>query len=329
MAKTIWVVAQQREGKLHKMSFEAIRAGQILAEMLGDATVEAILLGAGVDTAASELAGCEIGAVRVVDSDALTAYTPGAYVGALATAFEERQPDFLVFPHTYQTVDYAPRLAQRIGAALVPEVTAVENEAGGLVWRRPVMSGKLEARVRSRAGRPVVVSVQSAAFPADEVASGEAPIETMALETGALVGDREILGVEEAASGQVDLTQSEIIVAVGRGLGDPEKIGPLEELAVALGAELGASRPVIDSGWLARERQIGSSGQTVSPKLYLAAGISGAIQHLVGMKGSQVIVAINKDRSAPIFNIAQYGIVGDLHEIVPALTEAVKQAKGS
>ena len=328
MSNTIWVIAQQREGKLHKMSIEAIMAGQVLADMVGG-TVEAILLGAQIDEAAKQLATYEMGCVRVIDSPNLDDYTPGAYVAALEAAVAQFGPDYLVLPHTYQTVDFAPRLAQQLNAALVPEVTGLEQDDSGPIWRRPVMSGKLEARVRTHNGGPVVVSVQSAAFPADEARRGEAPIEALNIDQSALVADREILGVEEAAADQVDLTQSELIVAVGRGIGDADKIGPLEELAAALGAELGASRPVIDNGWLPRERQIGSSGQTVSPKLYLAAGISGAIQHLVGMKGSQVIVAINKDRSAPIFNIAQYGIVGDLHEIVPALTAAVREARDS
>lgn len=326
MSNTVWVVVQQREGKLHKMSFEAIRAGQQIASMIGG-SVEAVVLGSQIGGAAQELAGFDLAAIRTIDSERLADYTPGAYIGALEAACRQYSPAYLVFPHTYQTVDYAPRLAQVLGGGLVPEVTAVEADDAGLVWRRPVMSGKLEARVRARGEGPVIVSVQSAAFPADEAATGEAPIEGMEVDETVMSSDREILGVEEAAAGEVDLTQSEYIVAVGRGIGDADKIGPLEELAAAMGAELGASRPVIDNGWLPRERQIGSSGQTVSPKIYLAAGISGAIQHLVGMKGSQVIVAINKDRGAPIFNVAQYGIVGDLHEVVPALTAAIREAK--
>ncbi len=328
MANKIWVVAQQREGKLHKMSLEAVRAGQIVAELTGG-SVEAIVLGSGVEPVAAELAACQLAVVRVIDSEKLAEYTPGAYIGALQAAYAQGTPDFLIFPHTYQTVDYAPRLAQTLGGGLVPEATSVSSEDGHLVWRRPVMSGKLEARVRTRGEGPVVVSVQSAAFPADEVVAGQAPVEALSVDEAALASDRRILGVEEAAAGDVDLTQSEYIVAVGRGIGDADKIGPLEDLAAALGAELGASRPVIDNGWLPRERQVGSSGQTVSPKIYLAAGISGAIQHLVGMKGSQVIVAINKDRGAPIFNVAQYGIVGDLHEVVPALAAAIREAKGA
>lgn len=327
MAKTTWVVVQQREGDLHKMSIEAVRAGQMIASMTGG-TAAAVVLGSEVGEIARQLAGYDLAAVHVIEDPQLNEYTPGSYVGALRAAVEQGAPDYLVFPHTYQTVDYAPRLAQELGATLVPEITGIEQDDAGLVWRRPVMSGKLEARVRAKGDGPLVISVQSAAFPADEAATGQAPVEALSVDAARLASTREILGVEEAAAGDVDLSQSEYIVAVGRGVGDPDKIGPLEELAAALGAELGASRPVIDSGWLPRERQVGSSGQTVAPKLYLAAGISGAIQHLVGMKGAQVIVAINKDRGAPIFNVAQYGIVGDLHEIVPALTAAVREAKG-
>ncbi len=327
MSNTVWVVVQQREGKLHKMSLEAVRAGQLIASMIGG-RAEAVILGSQIGDAAQQLAGYDLGAVRTLDNEKLADYTPGAYIGALQAAFNQEQPAYLVFPHTYQTVDYAPRLAQALGGILVPEVTGIEEGDAGLVWRRPVMNGKLEARVRARGDGPVIVSVQSAAFPADEVATGQAPVESLSIEATDLESDRQILGVEEAAAGEVDLTQSEYIVAVGRGVGDADKIGPLEDLAKALGAELGASRPVIDNGWLPRERQVGSSGQTVAPKLYLAAGISGAIQHLVGMKGAQVIVAINKDRGAPIFNVAHYGIVGDLHEVVPALAAAVREAKG-
>lgn len=327
MARTVWIVLQQREGQLHKMSWEAIRAGQVVASLI-DVRPEVVLLGSGVRDAAQQVSECDLDAVWVVDDEKLADYTPGAYVGVLLEAVKQAAPGYLIFPHTYQTVDYAPRLAQELHAALIPEATSVELDEGALVWRRPVLRGKLEARVRAKGDAPVIVSVQSAAFPADEVEKGSAPVQTLAVDTAAMPADREILGVEEAAADQVDLSQSEYIVAVGRGIGDADKLGVVEELAAALGAELGASRPVIDSGWLPRERQIGSSGQTVSPKLYVATGISGAIQHLVGMKGSQVIVAINKDRGAPIFNVAQYGIVGDLHEVIPALTAAVKEAKG-
>jgi electron transfer flavoprotein alpha subunit len=190
------------------------------------------------------------------------------------------------------------------------------------------MEGKLQSKVRVKGEGTVLVSVQSGAFPADGAARGESAVEPLAIDLSEVKPDREVLGYEEVGGDTVDLTKAGIIVAVGRGVGGADKMAPVENLARALGAEIGASRPVIDNGWLPRDRQIGSSGQTVAPKLYIAAGISGAIQHLVGMKGSAVIVAINKDPGAPIFTIADYGIVGDLHEVLPALTEAVQAAKG-
>jgi electron transfer flavoprotein alpha subunit len=341
----VWAVLQLREGRVPRVSWEAVAAAQRLAAALG-ARPEAVLLGAGIGAAAQEVAQRDLAAVRVADHPTLATYTPGAWIGALAPALAEARPDFVIFPHTYQTVDFAPRLAQRIGAGLLPEVTGFEVAAGsgeagagadaaaadGLVWTRPVLGGKLQSRVRVRGAGTVLVSVQSGSFPAEGVAAAPAgaaaAIEPLPVDAAQALPDREVLGYEQVAAQQVDLTKASIIVAVGRGVGGADKMGPVEELARALGAEIGASRPVIDNGWLPRERQIGSSGQTVSPRLYIAAGISGAIQHLVGMKGSSVVVAINKDPSAPIFSVADYGLVGDLHELLPALTEAVKAAKG-
>jgi electron transfer flavoprotein alpha subunit len=325
-ANTVWIVLQHRDGKLARQSREAIAAGQQIAAATGR-VAEAVLLGSGVEALANEIAGsCALAAVRVADHPALAGYTPGAYVGALAPAIRDAAPAWIVFPHSYQTVDYFARLAQEIGAGLLPEVTSFASGDGGLVWTRPVLGGKLVSRVRVKGEGTVLVSVQSGAFSADGVAAGSAPVEP--LPVGAIAADREILGVEDVGGGQVDLTKAPAIVAVGRGVGGEDKLGPVRELAAALGAEIGASRPVIDSGWLPRDRQIGSSGQTVAPKLYLALGISGAIQHVVGMKGAGCVVAINKDPAAPIFNLADYGIVGDLHEVLPELIAAVREAKG-
>ncbi len=328
MANKVWIVLQHRDGELHRMSWEAIAAGQKLAGLLG-AEAEGVLVGSGLESAADEAAKCSVKAVRIVDHETVASYTPGGYVGALSAALRQEAPQVVLFPHTYQSVDFVPRLAQVVDAALVPEAVAVEHGEEGLIWYRPVLGGKLQARVRTRNRDTALVTLQSGAFSADEVERGEAsaPIDKLELDLSGVEIDRELLGVEEAADQEVDLSQSECIVSVGRGIGGEEKLAPLQELATELGADLGASRPVIDNGWLPRDRQIGSSGQTVTPKLYLAAGISGAIQHLVGMKGSQVIVAINKDPGAPIFNVAHYGIVGDLHEIVPAITEALREAK--
>ncbi|HET9226247.1 MAG TPA: electron transfer flavoprotein subunit alpha/FixB family protein [Thermoanaerobaculia bacterium] len=322
----VWVVLQLREGgQLPRISMEALGAGQKLAAALGG-KAEAVLLGQGIGLAAAEVAKNDLAAVHVADHEALRSYTPGAYIGALAPAIQAAKPDYVVFPHTYQSVDYVPRLAQAVNAGLITDATGFET-GDGLIWKRPVLGGKLQARVKVNGEGTVFVSVQAGAFPADAVVKG-GEAEVKPLEVSEIKPDREVLGYEEVGGDQVDLTKADVIVAVGRGVGGADKMNVIHDLARALGAEIGASRPVIDNGWLPRDRQIGSSGQTVAPKLYLAAGISGAIQHLVGMKASSVIVAINKDPGAPIFNVAHYGIVGDLHEVLPALTEAVKAAKG-
>jgi electron transfer flavoprotein alpha subunit len=327
MAK-VWVVLQLREGgQLPRISLEALGAGQKLAAALGG-KAEAVVLGEGVGLAAAEVAKNDLAAVHVADHAALRSYTPGAYLGALVPAIQAAKPDYVVFPHTYQSVDYVPRLAQAVNAGLITDATGFEP-GDELIWKRPVLGGKLQARVRVKGEGTVFVSVQAGAFQADAVVKGgEAEVKVLDADLSGIKPDREVLGYEEVGGDQVDLTKADIILAVGRGVGGADKMGVVNALAQALGAEIGASRPVIDNGWLPRDRQIGSSGQTVAPKLYVAAGISGAIQHLVGMKASTVIVAINKDPGAPIFNVAHYGIVGDLHEVLPALTEAVKAAKG-
>jgi electron transfer flavoprotein alpha subunit len=335
MAKKIWVVLQQREGKLHRMSREAIAAGQKLAGEIGGETA-AILLGSGVSALAGELAGVALSAVYVADDSRLADYTPGAYVGVLKPAIAAGAPDYVVFPHTYQSVDFVARLAQELDAAYVPEVISFESIGGEsansevadaeVVFKRPILTGKLHARVRVKAGGPVLLSVQSGAFPADGLQAGSAASEALA--GGEPVADRELLGVEQVGGDQIDLSKADVVVAVGRGIGKQENMAVIQALAKALGADIGASRPVIDNGWLERDRQIGSSGQTVAPKLYFAIGISGAIQHLVGMKGAGCVVAINKDASAPIFSVANYGLVGDLFEIVPAITAEVNAARG-
>jgi electron transfer flavoprotein alpha subunit len=320
----VWAVLQHRDGKLHRGSVEAIAAAQRLAEELGG-TAEALLLGHGTDALAAEAARSALAAVRVADSPALAAYTPGGYVAALAAAIAAEAPALVLFPHTYQSCEYVPRLAQATGAAHVPEAIGCEAGAGGLIWKRPILGGKLHARVRVRLAGPALVTLQAGAFPADGRRAGGAPVEPLGVDLASVAVDRELLGVEQAAAETVDLGKAEIIVAVGRGVGGADKMGAIEELAKLLRADIAASRPVIDNGWLPRDRQIGSSGQTVAPKLYLALGISGAIQHLVGMKGSSWVVAVNKDPSAPIFKVAHYGVVGDLHEVVPAMVAALRE----
>ncbi|HKI85683.1 MAG TPA: electron transfer flavoprotein subunit alpha/FixB family protein, partial [Thermoanaerobaculia bacterium] len=290
MGKKIWAVAQQRAGELNRMSWEAIVAAQKLARLL-DGEVEVVVLGEGdpVKSVTSDLARASVQCVRTADHPALASYTPGAYVGLFRSAIEKALPGLIILPHTYQSIDFMARLAQESGFALVPEVTEAGLEDGRLALRRPIMGGKLSAKVAIKDGSSAILSVQSGAFAAADLEEGDgAPSEALEFDAAAVSPDREILGVEEVGGEQVDLSQASVIVAVGRGVGGADKMAPVEELAQALGAEIGASRPVIDNGWLPRDRQIGSSGQTVAPKLYIALGISGAIQHLVGMKGSQV-----------------------------------------
>jgi electron transfer flavoprotein alpha subunit len=325
MAK-VWAVLQQREGKIHRMAWETVAAAQQMAALSGD-KASAVLLGSGVSGLAGEISACDLESVLVVDHPLLADYTPGGYVAALAGLVALMSPATLLFPHTYQTVEYLPRLALAAGAGIVPEALAFESSGtDGLVFKRPILEGKLHARVRARGAGPTLVSLQSGAFSADGRKAGQAAVQSVAIDLQSAAPWREILGVEQMGGDTVDLTKADIIVSIGRGVGGADKMGPVEELARMLKAEIGASRPVIDSGWLPRDRQIGSSGQTVSPKLYLAFGISGAIQHLVGMKGSTCIVAVNKDAGAPIFKVANYGIVGDLHEVVPAMIAALKDA---
>ncbi len=320
----ILVIAQNKDQGIHRMSLEAVCAAQQLAASSGDEIV--VAMPAGDDAAAGQLAGCAVARVLRCQDPALAQYTPGAWAGALNALIEELSPRWVVLPHTYQCVDFMARLAVRSGSGLIPEVTGFEVHGDDVHWSRPALGGKLSATVSGQRER-MLVSVQSGAWSASDVTAGESSVEEWPTSLEAAVADREILGTEQAAEDQVDLSQAEAIVAVGRGIGDEEKMAVVHELAAALGAEVAASRPVVDNGWLPRDRQIGSSGQTVTPKLYIAMGISGAIQHVVGMKGAQTVVAINKDAGAPIFSVAQYGLVGDLHEIVPLLTEAVRAAK--
>jgi electron transfer flavoprotein alpha subunit len=313
----ILVVAEQRDGALNRASWEAIAAAQQMA-----APVRIALLGSGIDAAAAELATADVAAVVVVDQPWLASYTADGFVLALAALVEQEKPDALFFPHTYQTRDFAPALAARLKRPIVTDVVAVKKDGEAVVYVRPAFQGKLTADVAASGPTPHLVTVQIGAFRADSVAKksgGGAEIRRATIDVDpSRIRQKPEAPFKEARQ-SVDLSQAERIVAIGRGIKGQEHLALAEQLAQALGAEIAASRPICDSGWLPMDRQIGSSGQTVAPKLYLALGISGAIQHLVGMKSSRVIVAINKDPEAPIFEIADYGIVGDLFEIVPAM----------
>jgi electron transfer flavoprotein alpha subunit len=313
----ILVIAEQQRGKLHRASWEAVAFAQDLA---GDQPVEAIVLGANPADAASELSQAAIAAVHVVDSPLLEPYTPDAYTGALQQAIDALKPAHVIFPHTYRTRDFAPKLAARLDRALITDCVGMKPGAAP-AFLRPVYQGKLVAEVTVEGEHPHMASVQIGAYRADSAKRGPAPAPVKALSVSLAAADIRQKAEEpfQEAKQAVDLSQAERIVAVGRGIKAQEHIALAEEFAAALGAQLAASRPICDSGWLPMERQVGSSGQTVAPKLYVALGISGAIQHVVGMKGARTIVAINKDPDAPIFEIADYGIVGDLFEIVPAM----------
>ena len=312
----ILVIAEQREGKLNRATWEAIAAAQ-----QAGGPIKVAVVGASVDATATDVAAAEAEEVLVVDAAALEHYTADGYVMALAALIEQQGPSHVFFPHTYQTRDFAPALAARIQRALITDVTAIRTDGGTMVYTRPVFQGKLSAEVAAEGPAPHLVTCQIGAFRADAAKRGAAaaPVTKAAIDVdGTRIRQKPEAPFKEAKQA-VDLSQAERIVAVGRGIKGQEHLQLVEQLAQALGAEIAASRPICDAGWLPMDRQIGSSGQTVAPKLYLALGISGAIQHLVGMKGSRTIVAINKDAEAPIFEIADYGITADLFEVVPAL----------
>jgi electron transfer flavoprotein alpha subunit len=314
----ILVIAEQRDGTLNRATWEALVAAQQTA---GGDQIQIVAPGASAVAAAKELAAAGVGAVVTLTNAALEPYTPDGYVLALAQVIAATSPEVILLAHTYQARDFTPMLAARLNLPLVTDVTAISGTGRQATFTRPMFQGKLAAEVRPAGTGACLVTLQIGAFRADALTRGAATAEVrdMAVTIDpAAIRQKPEPPFQEARQA-VDLSQAARIVAVGRGIKSQEQLPVAEKLAQAMGAELAASRPICDSGWLPMERQIGSSGQTVAPKLYVALGISGAIQHLVGMKGSRTIVAINKDADAPIFEVADYGIVGDLFEIVPAL----------
>jgi electron transfer flavoprotein alpha subunit len=313
---SVLVVAEQRDGALNRASWETIAAAQQTGM-----PVKLAVLGSGIDAVGAELSLADVSEVVVVNDPELAAYTADGQVLALTALIQQEQPALVFLPHTYQTRDFAPALAARLGRSLVTDVTALTKQDDGFVYSRPVFQGKLNADIRCSGPAPHIVTFQIGAFRGDAVKRSGSTVSARAASVS--VDASRIRQKPEApfkeAKQAVDLSQAERIVAVGRGIKGQEHLALAQRLAQAMGAEIAASRPICDSGWLPMDRQIGSSGQTVAPKLYVALGISGAIQHLVGMKGARTIVAINKDPEAPIFEIADYGIVGDLFEIVPAM----------
>ncbi len=323
---SVLAVLEQRGGEWNRMSWETLAAAQQMARQLGTGASAAVL-GSGIPLLAAELARKQLETVYAVEHELLAEYTPDAYTAALRQLVAQAKPDLVLFPHTYQVRDFLPKLATALDRVAVSDVVGHRVENGQPVLVRQLFQGKINADVRFATGAPNFASLQAGSYRADQVAEGTARVENFAPQLAAGEIRTRPLEMFRESQRAVDLGAAEIIVSVGRGIKEADNIPLVQGLADALGAELAASRPICDAGWLPMERQVGSSGQTVTPKLYLAVGISGAIQHLVGMKGSRTVVAINKDPNAPIFEIADYGIVGDLFQVVPELTAAIRKAK--
>ena len=327
----ILLITEQRDGKWNKVSLETLAAAQRIAQQ-SKGTLSGVVVGKGVGALADELAGYQLDEVLLVEHDLLTEYPPDGFSLALRQVIESQKPDLVLLPHTYQVRDFAPKLAASLGKGMIGDCIGYRQENGKLIFVRQMFQGRTSADVVFTGEPPWTASFQAGAFRADlaaKHASGKAPVKPVSVDLKPEQIRTKPLELFREAKQAVDLTQAPILVSVGRGIKASENIPMAEKLAKLLGGEISASRPICDEGWLPMDRQIGSSGQTVVPKLYLALGISGAIQHVVGMKGSRTIVAINKDQNAPIFEIADYGVAGDLFEIVPALIEELEKTPSS
>ena len=322
----ILIVLEESNGQIHRMGLESIAAGQRLSDEMG-LTAGALVLGGNADGLADQASKYQLGEVLKINDALLESYSADGYSEAVKQIIDQENPTYVLFGHTYQVRDYVPRLSAKLNKPFLVDNIAIRVENGQPIFTKQMFNAKLSADVEANGSGPFLVSFQSAAFSMDAAAAGSASIResTVQLDTAMIRTKSEPPFQEEA--GGVDLTSADIIVSIGRGIGKEENIPLAVELSKALGGELAASRPVVDSGWLPSAHQIGSSGQSVSPKLYLALGISGAIQHVVGMKVSKNIVTINKDPDAPIFEISDYGVVGDILEIIPKLTEAIQALK--
>ena len=321
----ILVFIENKDCSLNKVSLEAITAAQNIGKDLG-LKVSAVIPCSGDCGLAGDIAQYDLEKVIVAKNEKLAMYTPDGYADAWEHVIKAESPQFVVMAHTYQVRDFAPKVAARFGREVVGDCIRYRADGGKLVLTRRIFLGKLDADVTIGGDAPYFVTFQSGSFRGDAAAKGTASVENVDVNVGEIRMTAEEPFQEAKAS--VDLSKSQIIVAVGRGIKSEENIAVAQQLADVLGADLAASRPICDSEWLPIDRQIGSSGQTVAPKLYIALGISGAIQHIVGMKNAGTIVAINKDAEAPIFDIADYGIVGDLFDAVPVMIEEIKKAKG-
>ena len=328
---SILAVMEQRGGAWNRVSFETLAAARRFAREL-DTTAGAVVLGKSAGPLAEELASLHLEKVYAVEHALLQEYTADGYTMALRQLVEMAKPSIVLFPHTYQVGDFLPKLAASLGKVAVSDAISLRVDHGRLVLARQLFQGKVNVDVRFAGDAPHFASLRAGAYRADQLGPVGAPRPSSAVERFApriSPGDIRTRPLELFRQSRQSpaLGAADRIVSVGRGIKEAVNVPPIEKLAEALGAELGASRPVCDAGWLPNERQVGSSGQTVAPRMYMAIGISGAIQHLVGMKASQTVVAINKDPDAPIFEVADYGIVGDLFEVVPALLKALQESK--
>jgi len=322
MSKGVWLVAEQRDGALRKVSFEVASTARSLADELGE-EVCAILLGCGIEGIAGELGKYGVDKVFVADDVVFEQYTTDAYSAAVAKVIAENDPSILILAASIQGKDLSSRLVGKLATGMATDCVDLKIMDGNLVATRPMYAGKCYAEVVV-SGTPQMASLRPNVFPVIEnKKAGEVVKFGPSLNAGEL--RTKVLEVQKDSSGKLDLTEADIVVSGGRGMKSPENYKIIEELADKLGATVGASRAAVDAGWRPQTDQVGQTGKTVCPKVYIACGISGQIQHLIGMKSSDVIVAINKDPDAPIFKFATYGIVGDLFKIVPLLTDHFNQ----
>tara|TARA_B100001765_G_scaffold212184_1_gene175835 strand:- start:141 stop:1112 length:972 start_codon:yes stop_codon:yes gene_type:complete len=319
----ILVVLEDNNGTIHRMGIESIAAAQHMADSLG-LSAGAMVMGKNADSLATKASGYSLDEVLSVNHELLNDYSSDGYAEAVKQVINKENPRYVLFGHSYQVRDYVPKISAKLMRPFLADSIAIDFDGKDLSLTKQMFNAKLFSDISPSGDAPFLISFQSASFLSDNASTGTANKREVVINLDSSMIKTESEAPFKESSGGVDLTDAELIVSVGRGIGKEENIPMAQDLASALGAEISSSRPVVDSGWLSPSHQVGSSGQAVSPKMYLALGISGAIQHVVGMKASKNIVAINKDPEAPIFEIADYGVVGDLLEIVPKLTEAIQ-----
>ena len=319
----ILIVIEENNGKVHRMGLESITAAQTMAKDRG-LSIAALVMGSNADELATQVSNYDIGEVLKLEHDLLSSYSSDGYAEAVKQVVEKESPKYVFFGHTYQVRDYVPKISAKLMKPFLVDNVLMNSDGEETVFTKQMFNAKLYSDMIAMDEGPLLISFQSAAYSSDNAEEGSASVRDVNINLDSSMIKTQSEDPFQEESGGVDLTSADIIVSVGRGIGKEENVPMAKDLAKAIGGELASSRPVVDAGWLSSTHQIGSSGQSVSPKMYLALGISGAIQHVVGMKGSKNIVAINKDPEAPIFEIADYGVVGDVLEIVPKLSEALE-----